>query len=105
MSLFLRQMLSILLLPVTMTILVPGAILSRTAAELPVWPPSGPLTFALGGAVILAGLAFAGTTIWQFGTVGRGTLAPWDPPRHFVVTGLYRRLRNPMITGVVLILL
>ena len=102
MILLLRQMLSILLLPVTMTMLVPAAILSESFA--PPWPPANPFAFVAGAAMILIGLAFAATTIWQFGTVGRGTLAPWDPPRHFVVSGLYRRVRNPMISGVVSIL-
>ncbi|HEX6925123.1 MAG TPA: isoprenylcysteine carboxylmethyltransferase family protein, partial [Longimicrobiaceae bacterium] len=35
---------------------------------------------------------------------GRGTLAPWDPPRRLVITGVYRHVRNPMISGVILIL-
>ena len=34
---------------------------------------------------------------------GRGTLAPWDPPRRLVRGGLYRRSRNPMYVGVTLI--
>ena len=32
--------------------------------------------------------------------LGRGTLAPWDPPRALVVRGLYRYSRNPMYVGV-----
>ncbi len=40
----------------------------------------------------------------RFVTDGRGTLAPWDPPRELVVRGLYRYVRNPMISGVVSIL-
>jgi protein-S-isoprenylcysteine O-methyltransferase Ste14 len=35
---------------------------------------------------------------------GRGTLAPWDPPRSLVVTGVYRLSRNPMYVAVVLVL-
>ena len=35
---------------------------------------------------------------------GRGTLAPWDPPQHLVVAGAYAHVRNPMISGVVLLL-
>lgn len=40
-----------------------------------------------------------------FARVGRGTLAPWDPTRHLVAAGPYRCVRNPMISGVALMLL
>jgi protein-S-isoprenylcysteine O-methyltransferase Ste14 len=63
------------------------------------------LALAAGACVGVAGLALVCATVWQFATAGRGTLAPWDPPRRFVATGLYRHVRNPMITGVLLILL
>jgi protein-S-isoprenylcysteine O-methyltransferase Ste14 len=39
-----------------------------------------------------------------FVKVGRGTLTPWIPPQHLVVVGPYRHVRNPMISGVLLIL-
>jgi protein-S-isoprenylcysteine O-methyltransferase Ste14/pimeloyl-ACP methyl ester carboxylesterase len=35
---------------------------------------------------------------------GKGTLAPWDPPRQLVVTGPYAFSRNPMYVAVMLIL-
>ena len=35
----------------------------------------------------------------------RGTLAPWNPPQKLVVRGVYRHVRNPMITGAHCILL
>ena len=34
---------------------------------------------------------------------GRGTPAPYDPPRELVVAGLYRYVRNPQYVGVVLV--
>jgi protein-S-isoprenylcysteine O-methyltransferase Ste14 len=40
-----------------------------------------------------------------FARVGRGTLAPWDPTRKLVAVGPYRYVRNPMISGVALMLL
>lgn len=41
----------------------------------------------------------------DFHVSGRGTLAPWDPPRKLVVVGLYRCVRNPMYVAVLTILL
>lgn len=37
--------------------------------------------------------------------VGSGTLAPWDPKTRLVVRGPYRCVRNPMISGVLFVLL
>lgn len=95
----LRHLLSILLLPATVTLVVPYYILSPRPF------PSLSLAAVLPGAlVILCGLALVFVTVRYFATLGRGTLAPWDPPRHLVVAGVYRHVRNPMISGVILIL-
>lgn len=51
-----------------------------------------------------AGALLAGWCVLTFAFVGRGTPAPFDPPRHLVVTGPYRYLRNPMYLGAVLAL-
>ena len=42
---------------------------------------------------------------WAFVVRGRGTAAPYDPPRELVVQGLYRYVRNPMYISAVLIVL
>ena len=36
---------------------------------------------------------------------GGGTPAPYDPPKNFVARGVYMRVRNPMMIGVILVLL
>jgi protein-S-isoprenylcysteine O-methyltransferase Ste14 len=41
----------------------------------------------------------------DFYVSGRGTLAPWDPPKRLVIVGLYRLMRNPMYVAVLTILL
>ncbi|HEX4959967.1 MAG TPA: isoprenylcysteine carboxylmethyltransferase family protein [Thermoanaerobaculia bacterium] len=108
MRMALRQILSILLLPTTVTLVVPYFIVSSRPAGSGGWPATTPLGSAAilaGIGVIAAGLGLVCTTVWQFATRGRGTLAPWDPPRHLVVAGVYRYVRNPMISGVVLLLL
>jgi protein-S-isoprenylcysteine O-methyltransferase Ste14 len=48
-----------------------------------------------------------GCLVWcirDFLVSGRGTLAPWDPPKSLVVVGLYRFVRNPMYLAVLTII-
>jgi protein-S-isoprenylcysteine O-methyltransferase Ste14 len=60
----------------------------------------GVTTAVLGVIVWLLGFTLFAWCLYLFATVGRGTLAPWDPTRNMVVSGPYRFTRNPMITGV-----
>jgi protein-S-isoprenylcysteine O-methyltransferase Ste14 len=53
----------------------------------------------LGAIVTLSGAALAVWCILTFALVGRGTPAPFDPPRQLVVRGPYRYVRNPMYLG------
>ena len=58
----------------------------------------------LGALVGAIGATVLATCIWEFAHSGRGTLSPVDPPKHLVVQGLYRYVRNPMYVGVTTIL-
>jgi protein-S-isoprenylcysteine O-methyltransferase Ste14 len=59
----------------------------------------------VGLAVFCVGLALLIITILLFLRKGSGTLAPWDPPRRLVIEGVYSYVRNPMISGVLFMLL
>lgn len=51
------------------------------------------------------GLILMISTIHLFKTIGKGTLAPWNPTQKLVIQGPYKYCRNPMITGVLCILI
>lgn len=98
--LLLRSIFFTFLLPGTVTVLIPYWIVSSRRAET---SANHPIRY-LGIPLILFGAAGLLWCIWDFFTHGRGTLAPIDPPKHLVVRGLYRCVRNPMYVAVVTIL-
>jgi protein-S-isoprenylcysteine O-methyltransferase Ste14 len=103
-----RHIIPVLLLPGTVTCVVPYLILSiqpAWSALCAAWDPLCITRVLAGVASFGAGLLLMFLTVRQFATRGRGTLAPWDPPRHLVTTGAYGYTRNPMISGVLLVLL
>ena len=55
--------------------------------------------------LLIPGVALLLWCVRDFLVIGKGTLAPWDPPRGLVFSGAYRFSRNPMYVGVSLILL
>ncbi len=87
------------LFPGTIAVLVPRLLLPR-----PVRLAAVPAA-AFGGVLIAAGIAIYVRCAWDFVRAGRGTPAPYDPPRLLVVRGLYRWTRNPIYVGVTLVLL
>jgi len=61
---------------------------------------------SLSGLLILGlGLVILLYCVRDFYVSGKGTLAPWDPPKKLVTVGLYQYVRNPMYVGVIFILL
>jgi protein-S-isoprenylcysteine O-methyltransferase Ste14 len=90
-------------------VVIPGMILLVAGVDtLDLWQ-SVPATrvglAVLGGALICLGVVLMVATIRLFVAVGKGTLAPWNPTQRLVVQGVYRHVRNPMISGVFFILI
>ena len=97
----LRSLFFTVVVPGTVTVLIPYLILSRNPTPLQSWTP----LHVLGVLLIAIGAVIMFWCIRDFAAKGRGTLAPIDPPRQLVVQGLYRYVRNPMYLGVLLLLL
>ena len=95
-----RHLRAIGLLPLAVTLVVPGIILWSTGSA------GADRVLAVPGLLLIAvGLGLVAWTVRLLARVGHGTLAPWDPTSRLVVLGPYRHVRNPMITGVLAIVL
>ncbi|UCD65666.1 MAG: isoprenylcysteine carboxylmethyltransferase family protein [Deltaproteobacteria bacterium] len=98
---------TIIILPGTVLVFVPTLILIATYNTRFSFELIGPdrLLFWPGLAAAGLGLFLAVWTVTLFTKFGQGTPAPWDPPQKLVIRGPYRFVRNPMITGVLSMLL
>ena len=92
---------AIIILPFNVIVVIPCVILYLTKFKfgLPsLWQ------MILGIFLLLFGMFFAIWTMFLFHKIGKGTPAPWASPKHLVVEGPYKIVRNPMITAVLVIL-
>ena len=98
-----RHLKAVVLLPVMVTVVIPAILLLFTES-LQVYPIAM-TSVVIGSFFIVAGFLLLYRSTLLFAIMGQGTLAPWDPPSHFVVAGCYQYVRNPMILGVLIMLL
>jgi protein-S-isoprenylcysteine O-methyltransferase Ste14 len=104
-----RAIMFLLIRTVTYATLFVGFVLIYLPARLLAWSGiarpevmgwqqiCGAAVGALGGLIALA-------CVSAFAFIGKGTPAPFDPPRRLVVRGPYRFVRNPMYIGAALAL-
>lgn len=82
----------------TLAIVVAGGLLTDRALHLPSLFP-GRLGLAVGGPIVLAGVALVAWCVAQF-LKAHGTPVPMNPPTELIAAGPYQWMRNPMVTGV-----
>jgi protein-S-isoprenylcysteine O-methyltransferase Ste14 len=94
----------VLVRAITYAALFVGLLLIYLPARLLYWsgiarPVAIEMQQIAGMVIGAAGAAVALWCIFTFATAGRGTLAPFDPPRRRVIEGPYHFVRNPMCIG------
>lgn len=97
---------ALLVLPGNVLIVIPSMILWWTKeTDYKYQLSMGQSMFWIGFLPGIFGLGLLFWTVLDFDRFGQGTLAPWNPPRKFVIQGPYRHVRNPMISAVLLVLI
>jgi protein-S-isoprenylcysteine O-methyltransferase Ste14 len=105
MLVLIRHLLAIAALPFVVAVLIPTWLARRNDVSLALGASVSQIVAQIPGLVfLLIGLALFLASLRRFASEGKGTLAPWDPPRRLVVNGPYRYVRNPMISGVLFVL-
>ena len=89
---FFKALLAFLILPCIVAGVAPAIIINFDP-----WRIEG---FRIGTIIFGAGGVFLLRCVWDFYKTGKGTLAPWSPPKILVTVRLYRFVRNPMYVGV-----
>ncbi len=97
---------SLIVLPGTVVVFIPAVLLYISATFVGVNHVISQVWYHIFLSLIFffIGSLLAFLTVRLFLTKGKGTPAPWDPPKKLVVLGPYRFVRNPMITGVLFLL-
>lgn len=93
---FLKAVLAILALPFMVVAVIPTLIIANDP-----WRVDEQI---FGYLPLIIGLYIFFQSIRDFYVMGKGTLAPWAPPKQFVRVGFYRYTRSPMYLGILLIL-
>ncbi len=94
---FIKALLALLILPGSL-----GLILPLTMSYI---KGLKPVCIIPGIIFILIGIFIVFLCAKDFYVKGKGTLAPWSPPKKLVSIGLYRYTRNPMYIGVIILVL
>jgi protein-S-isoprenylcysteine O-methyltransferase Ste14 len=96
-----KHLRDMLILPFMVTTVIPYLIYNEKQVLLP-----DAIILKIAGIVFfIAGLSLFLWTNYLFKIFAKGTLAPWTVKQNLVIRGPYQYCRNPMITGVLFILI
>ena len=103
---FIRLLLFVVALPIAIAGLVPWWLARHFAVTLAA--PAGlgeGLLQLIGALLLLIGVLLFVSSLYQIALRQREALTLWDPPRRLAIHGPYRRVRNPVFSGVLFVLL
>jgi protein-S-isoprenylcysteine O-methyltransferase Ste14 len=93
----LRALVAFLALPGFFAGIAPWVLASVDPWRIDGWP--------VGRLILVGGLLGLLWCVRDFYIVGKGTLAPWDPPKTLVIVGLYQFTRNPMYVSALILVI
>jgi protein-S-isoprenylcysteine O-methyltransferase Ste14 len=88
---------TVFILPLSILVFIPFIVLYITGYEFKL---NNAYLLTIGIFLLLGGFTLAIITTRLFASLGKGTAAPWNPPKNLVIAGPYRYVRNPMLTSV-----
>src|SRR6185312_1183488 len=88
-------------LPFVVTVIIPWFLYG---IGVPVMKDAPSAFSIVGPSLYVVGISMQLYTTYLFWKYAQGTLAPWQPTQKLVIRGLYKYCRNPMITGVLMML-
>lgn len=99
---FIHLAIGVVLFPVVVIGVVPGLLIAEYGYTLPHVNDVG---FWFSKPLLPGGVVLILWTVILFFIFGKGTPVPWAPPKTLVQVGPYRFVRNPMMLGVLMVVL
>ena len=97
----LKHIRDIIILPFTVTVIIPYLSYNKNQYLF----PDSIVFKVIGLFFLISGLTLFVWTVYLFWAFGKGTLAPWTPTQKLIIRGPYKYCRNPMISGVLFVLI
>ena len=93
---------AILLFPFNITVIIPTLLLWYTDYQ---WFIPAPSQIVISIILFGGGLYLFIKTALLFHKEGQGTLSPLEPPKRLIIKGPYKKVRNPILLGILFLLL